>query len=392
MTSTCWDVRRCAMEWSLSTEPPMNGAQNPVCVSPFEELVHNDIVTHNLGLIFESLQYLPYALWIGNGVTLQLAQCGNGDSSDLLFSQILHRIEEGAGIKTKQGIEAPERLQKCKQSLGSASFQRQLRKELYERLRKHLEHATRSFPQDGKGVPAAFRSIATLGQLANPIVNFNIEHFTSFAIALSGGPIACRCFRRCDEQLAPNERTYFPESAGANQPRPMQYQRVIYHPHGLLDSSGLCVMSKDEYEAMDGTLALGLAVHLAFDSHLVIVGMSLDDSYLREQLMRYSDHYAKITWFSRPDDWSVSIQEWVRTMQQRNKIEIGKVEAENWSDFWKAVDKHLPAPSEDALATAWRELAKRVKQPGSRAAQLAAANPLLAEKFDPMLRATGESD
>jgi hypothetical protein len=152
-------------------------------------------------------------------------------------------------------------------------------------------------------------------------------------------------------------------------------------------------MCADEYDAMHGTPALRLAVHLAIDSYLVIAGMSLNDAYLREQLLEWPEHYAKVIWFlQRPDKCSTDIKKWINAMHHRKKIEIGIVEADDWSDFWQAVDRFLPSPTEENLINAWSVMVQRATNPGSRTAQIARRHPLLAKKFQGMLLATGERD
>ena len=70
----------------------------------------------------------------------------------------------------------------------------------------------------------------------------------------------------------------------------------MYHPHGL--STADCIMTEKDYENLDGTLAFELAVHTAFGNHLAIVGMSLQDEYLRKQIHKFRSQIDSITWFN----------------------------------------------------------------------------------------------
>jgi hypothetical protein len=56
-------------------------------------------------------------------------------------------------------------------------------------------------------------------------------------------------------------------------------------PHGLLDIDGNRVITKSEYLAHGMSLAVGTAVNLCLGGDLLILGMSLDDVYLRDAIL-----------------------------------------------------------------------------------------------------------
>jgi len=133
-------------------------------------------------------------------------------------------------------------------------------------------------------LPDNLRALAALGQLANPIVSFNIEPVSSLLLARPAGPV----------------RILFQQPLGKpaytwREPRG-RFQRLVYHPHGLVTAS--TVMTASEYQANSQTLAFGVAIHAAFSNTLAIVGMSLDDQYLRRQLDQFRESIGRIYWFN----------------------------------------------------------------------------------------------
>ncbi|MBV8275287.1 MAG: SIR2 family protein [Verrucomicrobia bacterium] len=125
------------------------------------------------------------------------------------------------------------------------------------------------------------RQVAALGQLANPIVSFNIESFTSTILARPAGP--ARIIPFIKPQTRRIEFNEFGEI----------FQRIVYHPHGL--STADCIITEKDYETLNGTLAFELAVHSAFGNNLAIVGISLQDEYLREQIHKFRRQIDSIT-------------------------------------------------------------------------------------------------
>jgi hypothetical protein len=84
-------------------------------------------------------------------------------------------------------------------------------------------------------------------------------------------------------------------------------------------------MTWEEYKALNGTLALQLAAHAAFGNNLAIVGMSLQDEYLRKQISEFRNQIHSILWFNSQFG---DLQTWA----MRNGVEMVPVK---WSEFWE---------------------------------------------------------
>lgn len=96
---------------------------------------------------------------------------------------------------------------------------------------------------------------------------------------------------------------------------------------------------------MSGTLALQLAVHAAFGSRLFIVGMSLEDEYLRNQLEAFMAQLVGVYWFV---DSTISSDLLLWAL----RIGVHTVKVGDWNDFWAEVEGSLPAASPlDAVLT-----------------------------------------
>jgi len=96
---------------------------------------------------------------------------------------------------------------------------------------------------------------------------------------------------------------------------------------------------------MQGTLALELAAHAAFGLNLVIVGMGLNDDYLREQVERFRGQIRDIFLFTDRQPES-AVGEWV----WRNHV---RVITAPWEKFWQSVRRELPPPEEIPLRMSW---------------------------------------
>lgn len=289
----------------------------------------------------EHLKRGNYCLWVGAGVTTQLASASEGPllGWETLVTELEHAIE---APPHPEGSEYPDRLDFCLRRLGRLEFQRLVKVSIYDALVDRIVKAAKSHNKLADPIPFQIEQIARLGMLANPIVNFNIEALTSEALA---GPHCLRCFQaptmpdlplRIDRRRA---SSMFPEGP--------QHVRNVYHPHGAIDITGLCVLTASEYQAHQGTLAYQIAVHQAFDSDLVIVGMSLDDYYLREQLGAFRGQIRKIIWFTdRQIEPNSNLHYWI----WRHEVSVIPV---NWSVFWETVGQILPAPNKQEIAWRW---------------------------------------
>ncbi len=232
-----------------------------------------------------------YCLWVGAGVTKQLAGACVPD-----WRGLVEQIETHARI-SNPAASFPERLDDCLEKIDREKFQSHIRNLIYEPTKNAIRELAKKSTDPANVVPAQVRQLAHLGSLANPIVNFNVESFTSHALARPGGSFAIKSYvlsgiRKERLQIEP-----FLELNGS------RYPRMVYHPHGAIDLTGLCVLGQKEYKDHKGSLAYELAIHAAFQSHLAIVGMSLDDRYLIEHLTDFRDQIRDVLWFlgGQPD-------------------------------------------------------------------------------------------
>jgi hypothetical protein len=239
-----------------------------------------------------------YCLWVGAGVTKQLWQGAPQ------WDELIKNLEDLAQLPARPAGEYPDRLQRCADKLGPSVFRKQLRKIYYTDLCEALLQRTAQWLKAGDAPPTELRKIAALGQLANPIV---IKPQTP--------------------------RIEFRELTKA-------FQRIVYHPHGL--STVDCIMTQEEYKSLNGTLAFRLAAHAAFRNHLAIVGMSLQDKYLRDQITEFRSQIDSIIWFN--SSFSNHLALWARC----TKVEMVQVQ---WSEFWERWN--AADVLEEGLMNAW---------------------------------------
>jgi hypothetical protein len=250
-----------------------------------------------------------YCLWVGAGLTRQIAA---GHAAVPLWDQITIELESAAGIQSGAGKDFPNRLDRCLKRLGENAFRSFLRERYYTNLCEAvLSQAKLSL--DGEDyVPENVRAVAALGQLANPIISFNIEPLSSLLLGRPAGPV------RIVSQQPQGKPAYTWREPGS------RFQRLVYHPHGLTTVDA--VMTASQYEANSQTLAFGLAIHASFGNTLVIVGMSLDDEYLRHQIELFRASIGSIYWFN--SQFSEELSSWAM------KHDIATVRA-GWNDFWQ---------------------------------------------------------
>jgi hypothetical protein len=152
-----------------------------------------------------------YCLWVGAGVTKQLWQ------GALQWDELTKKLEGLADLAADQSAPYPERLQRCSEKLGADEFRKWLRKIYYTELcEAMLRRAARSLGEDRLVPPEAY-GIAALGQLANPIVSFNIEPFSSTLLSRSGG--SARIIRLLSRKLR--------GSSSANLSKPFRESSII---------------------------------------------------------------------------------------------------------------------------------------------------------------------
>ena len=271
-----------------------------------------------------------YCLWVGAGLTRQLAA---GHANVPLWDEITRELESAAGIRNAGQNDFPNRLDRCMKRLGRNAFRGFLRQRYYTRLCEAILVQAQQALESDDYVPAHLRAIANLGQLANPIVSFNIEPLSSLLLGRSAGPI-----RLMVHQPRGTPVQTWRESGNAGG----RFQRLVYHPHGLATVES--VMTASQYRANSQTLAFALAIHASFENTLVIVGMSLDDNYLRRQIERFRASIGSIYWFN--SRFSRQLSSWA------SKLDIHCVSAP-WDAFWQVWDRLPTDLDRHQLVTAW---------------------------------------
>lgn len=268
-----------------------------------------------------------YCLWVGAGVTRTVA-AGHADVP--LWDEVTAEMETAARIATSPGDDFPTRLERCLQALGEGAFRSRLRERYYTDLSEGILSQALECAASNEFVPEHVRALAALGQLANPIVSFNIEPFSSLLLGRPAGPV-----RILFQQHRGKPGHAWREAGG-------RFQRIVYHPHGL--ATGDSVMTASQYEANRASLAFSLAIHSAFGNTLVIVGMSLDDNYLREQIEVSRRSLGDVYWFDS------RFPEELASWAARNEIRTVQVD---WGEFWKHW-RELPVELERSeLSAAW---------------------------------------
>jgi hypothetical protein len=271
-----------------------------------------------------------FCLWVGAGLTLQIA---SGHASVPLWPKVTQEMERTFELAERSDPEYPERLDKCRRRAGDEQFRRFLRERYYTGLSAGLLTSAAQHLDRADFVPRATRQVAALGQLANPIVSFNIEPLSSLLLARPGGPVRLIPYVEPRDGLAPPS---VDESSD-------RFKRIVFHPHGLI--TGDCVMTKSQYELKNATLAFGLAIHSAFGNNLAIVGMSLQEKDLQAQLLRFRSQLKRVIWLDRvfPEE----LLPWA------DRCEVDRIVVD-WSAFWDYwIDRLRVAVDESSLCTAW---------------------------------------
>lgn len=291
----------------------------------------------NLDEALSLMCHKGYCLWIGAGVTIHLTS--ESTEPTWTWEQFVERLENISKLKVSDfKCSLPKRLEVVQSKLGREMFQKAVRTTLILSLVNSVISIAKQYSSPFT-IPPAVQQIACLGTLANSIVSFNIESITSFLLAKPGGPYLIKVFL----PPVPGASAIHVRKEGGVRGR---YKRSVYHPHGCIDIAGLCVLTESDYNAMKGTLAFELACHAAFQEILVVVGMSLEDKYLRDQIEKFRACIPKIIWFICGDQ-SSEIQKWVG----ENDVELIKVSS--WPHFWQAVQKQMPNPDTETLLYTW---------------------------------------
>ncbi len=291
-----------------------------------------------VGVMIESIYHSSYCLWVGAGVTRHLSSIAVPCPG---WVELVERLELEAQVPSSMDA-LDVRLSRCWLRLGLVQFQLSLRRNIHHALANAILSWSEANPGE---VPLTARQIATLACGANTIVNFNIEAGTSLFMGGTVGPYSIKAY---ESPLITRLRgpDLWWAGGGAGPPR-----MSILHPHGIVETGGLCVLTRDDYVEMNGTLALQLAVHTAFRETLVIVGMSLGDEYLREQILRFRRQIGTVHWVrAESDPLDSATEAWVRNAN------VAILTAPTWSEVWATIDSAIVGQrraSRRRLAAGW---------------------------------------
>lgn len=297
----------------------------------------------NLKESINSLNKDGFCLWVGAGVAKYLA---TGTKIKIpAWKNLVEELEKITDIIPPQfSTTLPERLNLVSSRLNKYTFQQKLRQLLLVKIAKAVIEQ-REINCDR--IPIPIYRVAKLGLLANPIVNFNIEALTSVVLATGGGHYSIKTYGKkvFEENNTISRGTGF--SMRDNQYEDQRFKRHIYHPHGNIDGYGVSVITDNNYDRHTSSLSYQLAVHNAFDNTLAIVGMSLEDKYLREQIGSFREEINNIFWFQASTVTNEEIKKWCW------KYDINLIIFDKWVDFWDEVDSTLPNPLETDILLTW---------------------------------------
>lgn len=297
----------------------------------------------------QSINYLNrqgYCLWVGAGVSAFLAT----DTSVVIptWTNLVELLEKESNINPPT-IPAtfPERLEVVLSKFNSFTFRQRLRELILKRVSSAVIAQTENYDDN---IPKTIRCIAKLGFLANPIINYNVEAITSQILSIGGGHYSIKTYgkKEIDDNTTISRGTAF--SMRDDKYENQRFKRHIYHPHGNIDGYGVSVFTDEDYKKHRHSLAYQLATHSAFDDDLVIVGMSLDDKYLREQIANFRKEIRQIFWFQTSKPLTDEIKKWCW------RYDINLITFNNWTEFWKIVDDVFPEPPEKDLLLTWMNI------------------------------------
>lgn len=278
-----------------------------------------------------------FTLWLGAGASIALSG-GKTPSWRVLVDRI--RTDHGLPPNPVRSAKSdlPLQLEGLSAKIGHVAFRKELWKRVVEPL---LQEA--SIDKD------VFVDHSIIGARANVVVSFNIETMSSHAFVSLGHArsVVPRTFR---ERNPMSGEVVFTSTPGPVSP-------PVFFPHGLLDQ-GNVVMTESEYIRHRASLAMSTAIHLSLGSDLVIVGMSLADSYLRRALLKHRRWIREIFWIGAVCPY----HEWARvadvTFVQADHGEIWKGLAETF--LARDQSDRLRAQRDELRSTLDADLAKLV--------------------------------
>ena len=234
-------------------------------------------------------KHTGFSLWLGAGVA-RAATGGKTPGWGKLVEELLAESSgngSSAAAARNEQADFPDRLEGLSEAIGHRRFRRALREQLVQPVRRENMDLE------------VIEEMAIVGARASAIVSFNLEEATAIPFTFTRG-MGASCMRVFTERVS-----YRANVERAPSPGPVSLP--VYFPHGLL-SHGRVVLTRSEYDELQAGIAMTTAVHVALGSDLVILGMSLDDAYLRSVLMHHRRWLGEIFWI----DESFKHEEWAR--------------------------------------------------------------------------------
>jgi hypothetical protein len=217
-----------------------------------------------------------------------------------------------------RALDYPSRLDWIASQKGHHAFRRALRRGVVEPM------LTAEIDQQ------VAKDMAVIGVRAGALVSFNIEIVSTIPFSIGrGGSFVPRAYRRPEV-----ESMLKPWTGGG------VVGAAVFFPHGILDLEGNCVITRSEYDAHRMSLAVGTAVNLCLGGDLLILGMSLDDAYLRDAILQHRRWIRDVFWVGSRFEH----EEWAR---MANVHRVRASYAEIWSGIAKA---HLAHDSRGEIA------------------------------------------
>lgn len=301
-----------------------------------------------------------HCLWVGAGATMQLV----GRAAALSWVDLVEKMEKlaptlppprrclswsglidllkrTAGLAGPSNPQLPRRLGLCCAAMGEQKFRQMVRAELHDRMyRQIVQMALDEYRAGRVEVPLPVRALAHLGAIGNPIVSFNIETATAIALSMPNGSPLIRTYSKSADH-------HLPYNIGE---RPHSLARKVFLPHGCLELAD-CVLTEDEYIAHQASMSFQIATHHAYASGLFIVGFSLSDAYLLEQIKRFRRWIGTIYWIQPGAD--------AKQKELAERYELTLVSDGTWPGFWRNFEHPLHKdlkPGDVALYETWIKL------------------------------------
>lgn len=230
-----------------------------------------------------------FCLWTGAGLGMQIgAVAGETIPS---WEMLVEDVERECGMENAYAdLPFAERLEIARRYFGLHEFQRELRLRCLIPTARAIIFLIEQWIAE-REVPPLLDQLTLLGSLASSVVNFNIESVSSRVIA-AAAPLRLKAFHPPVEGSSGIHRHFF----SARKLASGEVFLNVFHPHGAIDVSGRSVLTSRDYNSLSGTLGLQIAIHQAFMENVLIIGMSLEDSYLREQIAQFRPQMRDVYW------------------------------------------------------------------------------------------------